>query len=172
MAPAQAKISHILVRDQETAAAVLEKLKNGARFTDLVQEYSKDAATREKQGEVASWIEEGGQGPGIGNGPEMNRLIFATEAGGVVDRPVTSAEGLHIIKVLEKKENRQRTFAEVREQVYRTLRARKENEVRQALFDQLKDRYNVVVHTAQFSKDNGKNSADDGNKAAAQGSGS
>jgi foldase protein PrsA len=172
IAPARAKISHILVRDQETAAAVLKKLQNGARFADLVQEYSLAAATGKKQGEVATWIEEGGQGSGIGNGPEMNRLIFATEAGMVVDRPVSSAEGFHIIKVLEKKESRPQTFAEVREQVYRSLQAQKEDEVRQVLYAQLKERYNVVVHTTQFAKDTGKNGADDGKKATAQGSGS
>jgi parvulin-like peptidyl-prolyl isomerase len=171
-APARAKISHILVRDQETAAAVLKKLRNGARFADLVQKYSLDVATRDKQGEVAPWIEEGGQGSGIGNGPEMNRLIFATEAGLVVDRPVPSAEGFHIIKVREKEKSRPQTFAEVREQVYRTLRARKENEVRQALYAQLKERYNVAVHTAQFSKDNGEKGAEGGKKPASQGSGS
>jgi len=172
MAPARAKISHVLVRDKETAAVVLEKLRNGARFADLVQEYSTDAATKEKAGEVAIWVEEAGQGPGIGNGPEMNRIIFATEAGMVVDRPVPSEDGFEIIKVLEKKESRQQTFAEVREQVHRTLRTRKENEVRQALFAQLKNRYNVVVHTARFSKDNAKKGAVDGKKASSQGFGS
>jgi len=172
MAPAQAKISHILVPDKETAMAVLEKLKNGARFADLVQEYSTDAATREKEGEIAPWIEESGQGPGIGNNSETNRLIFATEAGKVVDRPVPGDGGFHIFKVREKKQSRQQTFAEVGEQVYQTLRTRKENEVRQDLFERLKEHFNVVVHTAQFSKDAGKNAASDGSEATSQGPGS
>jgi len=49
-----------------------------------------------------------------------------------------------------REEERQKTFAEARSEVYRALRSRKEAEVQEALLSQLKERYNVVIHTSRF----------------------
>jgi hypothetical protein len=46
---------------------------------------------------------------------------------------------------------RQKTFEEVRDQVLRSLRAGKEKEIQSRLIDELKERYNVVIHRSRFT---------------------
>jgi foldase protein PrsA len=148
--PEQARISHILVKDQKTADLVLERLRGGADFAGLAAEYSLDAATRDKGGIIDAWIKPGTSVAGIGEAAELNGLVFSTAVDAVVEKASSSAQGMHIVKVLEKKNGRQKTFEETRQDVYRALRAQKENEIRQDLFAELKEKYNVVIHTARL----------------------
>ncbi|UCD85714.1 MAG: hypothetical protein JSU92_05845 [Deltaproteobacteria bacterium] len=60
-----------------------------------------------------------------------------------------------------REEERQKTFEEARPEVYRALRSRKEAEVREALLSQLKERYNVVIHTSRFPEETPVGSEED-----------
>ena len=150
MQPERAQISHILVKDAKSAAAALTSLKKGAKFAELAKQLSEDAATKDKGGEVAGWVNKGSYIPGIGLSDDATAAIFATEAGKVADKAVKTDKGHHIILVRKREPERQKTFDEVQREVLRALRTRKQREVQQALIERLKDKHNVVIHLAEF----------------------
>jgi len=149
--PERARISHILTADEESARNAMEKLKGGRDFGELAREVSLDDSTREKGGEVGDWVAKGESVPGIGTSAEAGNLIFSTGQGKVAESFVKSEKGFHLIRVQEREEERQRTYDEVRSDIFRALRAQKEGEVQEALFAELKDRYDVVVHHSVFT---------------------
>jgi hypothetical protein len=53
-------------------------------------------------------------------------------------------------------ENQQKKFADVQNEVYVALRAQKEQEVREYLLSQLKEKYDVVIHTSALPSDQKK----------------
>lgn len=150
--PEKAGISHILVEDEEKAAAVLKSLAAGEAFEQLARGASLDGTTAEKGGEVDGWVTKGAAAlPGVGSDQATVARIFEVEAGTVLPEPVKSAKGFHVIKVRERQPERQKSFDEVREDVFRALRTRKEREVQEKLFQDLREQYGVVIHHARFA---------------------
>lgn len=171
--PEQARISHILVKDRAGADLVLQKLKEGRDFEELVKDYSQDKATRDREGKIDSWVRKGEVVPAIGKAENIERIIFNTGAGQVADKAVTSDKGFHIIKVREKREKRQQSFAEARQEIWRAIWSRKESEIRQALMENLKERYNVVIHLSGLHEEAGETTQENmapKNKTAGAGS--
>ncbi len=159
--PAKAKISHILVADQDAARALIQKLQEGADFAALAREHSQDAATKAEGGAVAGWVHKGAPLPGLGESETAQEAIFRTNAGSVVSEPVTTDQGVHVLRVRERQPGRQQPMEEVQPRIYQELRRQKEAEVRQQLFSRLKDEYDVVVHHSALGADSqGEASAD------------
>jgi len=148
--PEQAQISHILVADQETADTVLKTLQAGGDFVEAAKEFSQDTATKENGGEISGWVRKGGYISGIGYSEEATGFIFSTDPNNLVSEPVKTDKGYHIIKVRARKPERQKDFEEVQMEVFRTLREQKEREVQEALIEELKAGYNVVIHRSKF----------------------
>lgn len=89
----QIELSHILVTDDTTAWSVIEQLKQGADFTDLVEEYSIDENSRVNNGNLG-WFPQG-----LGLVPtEVEEIAFSIEPG-QVSGPIQSPLGFHIIKL-------------------------------------------------------------------------
>jgi parvulin-like peptidyl-prolyl isomerase len=143
--PERAKISHILLSGTNQAEDVLRRIQSGADFGALAAEYSIDKSTAGAGGKVSEWIDKNGSIPGIGYDREALSLIFSTEAGTVCRRIVSSSQGVHIFRVDEREEEKQKALDEVREDVYRELRTQKETEVQQNLLSRLKQEYDVVI---------------------------
>lgn len=151
--PEQARISHILVEGREDADKIIGELKEGASFEDLAKKHSLDEKTRDGGGSMDSWITRDVKYiPGIGGAEKDIGAIFGTEAGEVVDEVVHSDEGYHVIKVRERKPERQKDIEGVRSEVYQALRSQKEREVQEALVAKLREEYNVVIHASRFMK--------------------
>jgi len=148
--PEQAQISHILAAEQETADTVLKRLQAGGDFAQAVQEFSRDAATKEQGGEISGWIQKGGYISGIGRSEAAAGFIFSTDPNTLVPEPVKTDKGYHIIKVRARQPERQKQFDEVQMEVFRALRQQKEQEVQEALINELKEKYQVVIHRSQF----------------------
>ncbi len=51
------------------------------------------------------------------------------------------------------KEGKLEPFEEVREQIYMTIRSRKEMEIQRRLLDELKERYDVVIHQSELESE-------------------
>jgi peptidyl-prolyl cis-trans isomerase C len=149
--PEKAQVSHIQVKDETAAQATLKRLKGGEKFEAIAKELSLDAATKDKGGDVPDWAEKGAPIPGIGASDEAAAAIFTTEAGKVIEKPIKSDQGFHVIKIRAREPERQRPFEEVKTEVYRALRGQKSRDVQQQLLAELRERYNVIIHRAQFA---------------------
>ena len=89
----QIELSQILVADDTTAWNIIEQLKQGADFAELVQEYSIDENSRANNGNLG-WFPQG-----MGLVPaEVEDIAFSIEPG-QVSGPIQSPLGFHIIKL-------------------------------------------------------------------------
>ena len=89
----QIELSQILVADDVTAWNIIDQLKQGADFAELVQEYSIDESSRANNGNLG-WFPQG-----MGLVPtEVEAIAFSIEPG-QVSGPIQSPLGFHIIKL-------------------------------------------------------------------------
>ena len=86
------KCSHILVKKQSEALAILEKLKNGEKFGKLAREISIDSGSAKRDGSLGYF------GKGMMVKP-FEEAAFKLEIGNISE-PVKSEFGYHIIKRL------------------------------------------------------------------------
>ncbi len=86
------KCSHILVKKQSEALAILEKLKNGEKFGKLAREFSIDSGSAKKDGSLGYF----GRGKMV---KPFEEAAFKLQVG-AVSEPVKSEFGYHIIKRL------------------------------------------------------------------------
>jgi parvulin-like peptidyl-prolyl isomerase len=97
------------------AEELLAMLGKGEDFAKLAKEYSQDADTAAKGGEIG-WVS-----PGKTNSKEFEKALFSLKAGetsGVVETPF----GFHIVKIDERREKRTATFDEAREYIMNRLK--------------------------------------------------
>ncbi len=97
------RISHILIRPQKgswlaakkLAESIIQKIRNGAKFTDMVKKYSEDSYSKKYGGDIY-WFT-AGMLP-----PNFIDAAYSTPVGNIYSKPVKSAYGYHIIKVTAK----------------------------------------------------------------------
>ena len=148
--PASAALSHILVGSEEEAKSIIGKILAGEEFAALARDHSLDTGTKENGGALATPARSGQAVPGLAVPPESLKAVFGAKAGDVLDSPVQSDAGWHVVRVRESKDERQQTFEEARTAVYRELRTTKEREVQEQLIEALRDEYDVVIHRDAF----------------------
>jgi foldase protein PrsA len=146
--PAKAGISHILVGDEQQARDLIKRIKEGEDFAGLAKEFSQDQSTKESGGKIDVDVTEGSYVAGVGDANEVNAGIFAAEPPVVLDEPFKTEKGWEIIRVDEKRAERQKGFDEVRQQVMMTLTNLKRQEVQQDYIEQMMEKYNVIIHTS------------------------
>jgi foldase protein PrsA len=96
----QIELSQILVADDSSAWSIIEQLKQGADFAELVQTHSIDESSRENNGNLG-WFPQG-----LGLVPaEVEAIAFSIEPG-QVSGPIQSPLGFHIIKLENREANR------------------------------------------------------------------
>ncbi|MEW6270843.1 MAG: SurA N-terminal domain-containing protein [Thermodesulfobacteriota bacterium] len=123
--PHEVHARHILVRvapdaDDETKQKarkrleeVQEKLRGGADFAALAKQYSDDPGSKEKGGDLGFF-------PRGRMTPPFEEAAFALKAGETSDI-VESSFGLHLIRVDEVREEREKPLDEVRDEVVQAL---------------------------------------------------
>jgi parvulin-like peptidyl-prolyl isomerase len=146
--PARARISHILVSDEQLAKDLIKRIKDGEDFAELAKEFSEDQDTKDKAGKIETDVTKGSYVPVIGEAGKLNEKIFQASPPGVLDEPYKSEKGWEIINVEEKQEQRQKTFDEVGQQVASELLNQKRQDIQRDFIDQMMDKYNVVIHTS------------------------
>lgn len=87
-------------KDQEQKAKdIITRIQKGEKFEDVAQQYSDDAANKEKGGDLG-WV-----GPGIFT-PVFEKAIFdEMKVGELRSTPLKSEFGYHVIKKLEERKN-------------------------------------------------------------------
>ena len=124
-------LSHILVSD-ENQAEIVAKLLKKQKFSDVAQKYS--SAYHAETGNTYGWIEKGFS-------PELDKA-FRLRAGDTFG-PITSADGLHIFRVNDKKPFKIRSFTETRAEVLAEVTALREKALFAAWLDVQFKRYKI-----------------------------
>jgi parvulin-like peptidyl-prolyl isomerase len=140
MEPAGAKISHMRVGEQKQADELLKRLKAGEDFAKV--------AAETPGGKMTEDVVKGEPVPGIGDANGLSEAIVAAQAPALLDMPFKTDKGWEIVRVEEKRAERQKNFDEARQQVTMDLAQRKRQEVQQEYLREMMDKYNVVIHTS------------------------
>ncbi|MCU4946831.1 peptidylprolyl isomerase [Bacillus cereus] len=109
------KTSHILLKDENTAEEIKEKLNNGEDFATLVEQYSEDSGSKGQSGELVEF------GPGQMDS-NYEEAAYKLEVG-QISEPVKSSLGYHIIMLTEKKELK--PFDQERENIRKELEVKR-----------------------------------------------
>ena len=137
--------------EEAAAKALAEELKDadGAAFAAKAMEVSIDEATKANGGEIAASIQKGRPAP-AGLSSAVIGAVFQTDSGKLASEPIKTDAGFHLVFVRERQAEKQKAFADVRDQVYQELHAQKEQETEQQLMNRLRDEYSVVIHQSKF----------------------
>ncbi|MBD9168089.1 peptidylprolyl isomerase [uncultured Parabacteroides sp.] len=94
--PGLVRVAHVLTDSLARAEEVYRKAKDGADFAGLAKEYSSDAGSAKRGGELPAF--------GVGEMVEpFEAAAFALDTPGELSRPVKTRFGYHVIKLIEKK---------------------------------------------------------------------
>src|SRR4030043_1760033 len=129
--PKQVRVRNILIKagPQDTpdqlgakkkkAEEILEKAKKTKDFSSLAKQYSE--AENASQGGDLGWIQKGMLG-------EQIESIFFSMKAGDLSEVLAERDGFHIFKIEEVKEELQKSFEEVKDQIHQTLKKEKAKE--------------------------------------------
>ncbi|MDP2727734.1 MAG: peptidyl-prolyl cis-trans isomerase, partial [Dehalococcoidia bacterium] len=95
----QVRARQVLLSDEETAKAIIERLQKGEDFAKLAQEFSKDSQTKDKGGDLG-WFPKGVMIP------QFEEVAFVLKPGELSPAPVKTQYGYQVIKVEERDANR------------------------------------------------------------------
>jgi hypothetical protein len=136
--PEQIRASHILVKTEEEAKAILAQLEAGADFAAVAREKSTDTGSAAKDGDLG-WFERGKMVQ------EFEDAAFSLEVGqrsGIVQ----STFGYHIILSTGKKPSAQPELADVRDQVEADVKQEIVTERANTWYNEVMAAAEVVVH--------------------------
>jgi peptidyl-prolyl cis-trans isomerase SurA len=140
-------VRHILIKitpSQVDSAKILsladtlyQKLKSGADFVQLVKEYSQDEESKKKGGEIG-WF------PLAQLPEELKEKITQTEIGQITS-PLLTEEGVHILKILDRKEKRSLSLEEDYDTIKEMAKRKKGNDEILKWIEELKSKTYVEV---------------------------
>lgn len=125
----QIRASHILVKSEQEAQAILDQLKKGANFEELAK--SKSADTSAAKGGDLGWF---GKGNMV---PAFEKAAFGLKEG-QLSNIVKSDFGYHIIKLTGKRAAGTRSLDEVKEQITAAIMPQKQQQIFLKLKEDLK----------------------------------
>ncbi len=128
------RTQHILVESEELANELLEKINQGADFSELAIANSEDSSSSENGGDL------GFNEKGL-IGPEFDEVVFAMNVGEVSDVVSTNYGFFHIIKLTDIEAETVQYFDEVREQL---VALHKKNVSQKMLLDLLEEFNNLA----------------------------
>jgi parvulin-like peptidyl-prolyl isomerase len=140
----QIRASHILVKTEEEAKQIEEKLKKGEDFAQLAKKYSIDTATAKNGGDLGYFS----KGQMV---PEFESAAMSLKPG-QISEPVKTKFGYQIIKVTDKKMGQPVDFDKVKNLISQNLMAEKQKEVFDSYVEGLKKSFKVEINKEALSK--------------------
>jgi peptidyl-prolyl cis-trans isomerase C len=140
----QIKASHILVKTEDEAKKILERLKKGEDFAQLAKKYSIDTVSAKNGGELGYFS----RGQMV---PEFEAAASRLKPG-EISGPVKTKFGYHIIKVTDKKVGQVVEFEKVKNLISQNLMGEKQKEVFDSYIEGLKKSYKVEINKEALSK--------------------
>ncbi len=147
--PEMIRIKHILVKTEEEAKEIRERLNKGEEFEELAREKSTDTRTKERGGDLG-FIDRRRHQRRFG--PSFINAAFSLEKG-EVSEPIRSPLGYHLIKLEEKREAGQQTLDQVRERVERGALSEKKMKTRQEFIESLRNKAQIEKNLELLSPD-------------------
>ncbi|RKY42893.1 MAG: hypothetical protein DRP85_01650 [Candidatus Makaraimicrobium thalassicum] len=144
------KFRYILTSSQEDAEGVVKQIESGASFEELAKQHSIDEATKDEGGAVSEWVYETGYIPGVGTDKELTEKLFEFPAD---EKPhiISMEKGFYVAEVTDKKEERVKSFDEVRQDVEFAYRQDKSQKGVQKFMDDILAVKDVVIYSEKFA---------------------
>ena len=143
---AAVRIAHIEFKDKESAEAALKSLAGKQDFSEMAKLLSQDSRTASKGGELDGWI--------VADDKEEWRKAVASEIlaapdkfeKGAVIPKVYGGKSWHIVKLLDRRDEKLRELKDVQSAIKARLTERKTGEIYDAVLKGLAERYGVKWH--------------------------
>ncbi|MCP4593252.1 MAG: hypothetical protein GY842_21145 [bacterium] len=149
--PARAMLAHILLESEGDAREMLARAQGEEDFAGLAGEFSHDQRTKAQGGRIHQpAMREHPEIPGIGQNAELQGAIWAVEPGTVLGEVYESAEGWHVVKVLERTERVEKTYDQVADRVQQEARAARRQEVTRQYLEELFEQHEVKLYPEAF----------------------
>ena len=136
--PARIRASHILVDSEVIVVKILDDLKRSGDFVELAREYSLDIPTKDKGGDLGYFTE----GTLLPDFEEACGKLGVGEVSGAVKTDL----GYHVIKILDKKEAKQKTLEEARDDIKSKLLLDKQVLLYGKLLQKLKEKQEISIN--------------------------
>ena len=148
--PASLKLAHILVDTYEKAEAVLAKINAGDDFWGLAQTDSMDSASKINGGAIDAWLS---LKKPTHNGIDYTELIKVSleKADTSVVRIVQDSRGYHLVKVLDVKQAKQKSYQDVAQQVAQDYQIMKAQGLYGQMMENILKVEGVKIHHEFFS---------------------
>jgi peptidyl-prolyl cis-trans isomerase C len=140
----QIRASHILVKTEEEAKKIEERLKKGEDFAAIAKKSSIDTATAKNGGDLGYFS----KGQMV---PEFESAAMMLKKG-EISEPVKTKYGYHIIKVTDKKMGQVVEYEKMKNIISQNLMAEKQKEVFDSYIDGLKKSYKVEINKEALMK--------------------
>jgi peptidyl-prolyl cis-trans isomerase C len=128
--------SHILVDKIDLANEVIKEIEEGLSFEDAAKKYS-SCPSKEAGGNLGEFS----KGQMV---PEFDEAVFSMEEG-ELSAPVKTQFGYHIIKLIKKNPAGESEFEDVKEEVYKEVLLKKQQNAYIEKLDELKNKYKVEM---------------------------
>ncbi|KJU85123.1 PpiC-type peptidyl-prolyl cis-trans isomerase [Candidatus Magnetobacterium bavaricum] len=137
--PEQVRAVHILVKTEQEAKDLYDKLKKGGDFAASAKSVSIDTATADKGGDLGFFSR--GQME-----PNFDEAVFKLNKG-ELSKPVKTSFGYHIIKVVDNKEAKTTDFEAVKQMIIQFLTGEKQKKAFDTYYSSVEKNYTVNVDT-------------------------
>jgi len=135
----QIKASHILVKTEDEAKKVMERLKKGEKFADIAKAVSIDKGSAINGGDLGYFS----KGQMV---PEFENAASSMNIGDISSVPVRTQFGYHIIKVTDKKKGSIIEFEKIKAMISQKLTGGKQKEAFDQYIAELKKNYKVEIN--------------------------
>lgn len=135
--PSEVRLSQIVVKNEEEAKKVYEKIDKGEDFGKIAKELSRDERTKANGGDIGFFKK--GQ-----LDPQIENLAFNLKKG-QVSMPLNRKDGLYIFKITDVK-GTPIEFEQIKQQLTEQLKAKKQQDWFNSYIEELKKKYKVEVN--------------------------
>ena len=140
----QIKASHILVKTEDEAKKVLDRLKKGEKFGDIAKAVSIDAGSAKNGGDLGYFS----KGQMV---PEFEKAAASLKVDDI-SVPVKTQFGYHIIKVTDKKKGAPVEFDKIRDMISQKLSGERQKGTFEQYLAELKKNYKVEINKDALAK--------------------
>ncbi len=157
--PASVEVAHILTADASRCLEAKAAIEKGSPFAEVAKTFSEDTRTKDSGGKLGKLQQarlplEKKEGfdpldipvPGIGKSKEFATAAFSIAEVGQLAGPVKTSKGYHLITLLSKTPEADKSFDDARDQINSEFRQQREEERRMELVAELMKAHQVRVY--------------------------